>query len=77
MVKIEMISEKVLEGLNLSQKEIDEIKAKVEWKILTGKIEISISVQTTEDLEKRLKQIAGQIISQNKDVYKTRWEKDE
>jgi len=74
MSKTEMISEKRLRN-KLSKEVIDLLKAKMEWKQLKGNIEVTINVKTTEDLEKRLNQIAEQIISQNRDVYKTRWEK--
>jgi len=75
MVTIEMTSEKPLKDMKLSKEVIDRIKARMEWKQLSGKIEVTIEVKTIEDLENRLNQIAEQIISQNRDVYKTRCEK--
>lgn len=64
----------------LSKETIDKLKGLDEWKAkmkcqqLKGKIEVTISVKTVDDLMMRLAQIAEQIISQSNDIYKVRYE---
>jgi len=54
----------------MSEKDIETLTGKMDWKYLEGTIEVTLEVKTQEDFEERLKQIAEQIITQNNDVYK-------